>query len=257
MKQGILVVSFGTSVPGTRERTIGAIEGEAALRWPEARVARAFTSPTIRRKLAREGLAVDDVPAALRRMEEAGVARLAVLPTYVMGGLEYQGLLEDCAQAAGRFQSLAAAPPLLSGAEDLRAAAAALAGCHPGLGKEEALVLMGHGTSHPGDFAYAALEYAFRDRGMKNVLVATVEGWPDFDCLTRRLEELRPRRVILRPLMTTAGEHIRNDMAGEGPDSWRSRLLGLGYQVECVLEGLGEIPAAREIFLGHLAAVMQ
>ena len=252
MKQGILVVSFGAAA-GTRERTIGAIEAEAAARRPGAVVSRAYTSPTIRRKLAEgEGFSADSLPEALRRMEEAGVEELGVLPTYVMPGLEHQRLLEACREARGRFGRLRAADPLLGSARDLRAVAGILADCHPGLGEGEALVLMGHGTSHPGDFAYPALEYALRDRGMGRAFVATVEGWPDFGCLLRRLEEAKVRRVILRPLMTTAGTHVREDMMGEGPDSWRSRLLAAGYRVDCLPQGLAELPAIRELFLSHL-----
>ena len=257
MKQGILVASFGTAVQETRERTIGAIEEEAARRWPEAFTGRAFTSEMIRRKLARTGVEVDDVPAAIRRMEEAGVTHLAVLSTYIMGGVEYHRLLEGCERAAGRFQELRVAPPLLDSAGDLQKAAQGMLSLHPGLTEDTALVLMGHGTAHPGDFAYAALEYAFRDLGRRNVLVATVEGWPDFDCLLRRLGELGARKVILRPFMTTAGEHVREDMAGSGPDSWRNRLEKQGYQVDCVLEGLGELAPFREMFLEHLAGILE
>ena len=51
--------------------------------------------------------------------------------------------------------------------------------------------------------------------------------------------------------MIVAGDHAKNDLAGEEPDSWRSRLQHLGYAVSCQVEGLGENPAIRAVFTAH------
>ena len=58
-------------------------------------------------------------------------------------------------------------------------------------------------------------------------------------------------RVVCLPLMVVAGDHAKNDLAGEEADSWRSMLTARGYQVRCILEGLGENPAIRAIFVRH------
>ena len=47
-----------------------------------------------------------------------------------------------------------------------------------------------------------------------------------------------------------------NDMAGEEPDSWKNQLEGAGIAVRCALEGLGEVPAIRELYLSHLREVL-
>ena len=57
--------------------------------------------------------------------------------------------------------------------------------------------------------------------------------------------------MLLLPLMIVAGDHAKNDLAGEDADSWRTMLAQSGYKVECRLEGLGENPAVREIFVEH------
>ena len=43
-------------------------------------------------------------------------------------------------------------------------------------------------------------------------------------------------------------------MAGEDEGSWKNVLTAAGYQVDCVLEGLGEIPAIRQMYLERLAS---
>ena len=115
-----------------------------------------------------------------------------------------------------------------------------------------ALLYMGHGSEHQANSAYALMEYAFHDLGRKDVVIGTVEGYPGFGEALRRLKE-RPqvRRVELRPLMTVAGDHAKNDLAGDEEDSWRRRLEAEGYETVCVLTGLGEHPAVRALFVEH------
>ena len=64
-------------------------------------------------------------------------------------------------------------------------------------------------------------------------------------------------RVVLQPLMIVAGDHAVNDMAGDEEDSWKSVLEREGYKVVCVLEGLGQIPAVRDIYVEHVQAAME
>ena len=69
-QQAILVVSFGTSHDGTREKTIGALEREVASAYPSIPIRRAFTSKVILRGLERRGIQVDSVPQALDKLVE-------------------------------------------------------------------------------------------------------------------------------------------------------------------------------------------
>ena len=89
-------------------------------------------------------------------------------------------------------------------------------------------------------------------------MIGTVEGYPGFEEALRRLRELPGlERVELRPLMVVAGDHAKNDLAGEEPDSWKSRLGAEGYGVTCTLRGLGEYPAVRAIFTAHARAAVE
>ncbi len=249
--KGILLANFGTSHPDSREKTYGAIAREAGEKWPGLPLYSAVTSGKIRKKMARSGQEARDVPSALRQMAEEGVTEALVLPTFVIGGIEYEHLAGDCRAAAPLFRSLTLAPPLLDRPASLEQAAKAVLAHQGPLPEGTVLVLLGHGTDHQGDFAYPALEAAFRELGRRDVLVGTVEGYLGLESVCRRLGERHPRpeRVVLRPFLITAGDHVKNDMAGEEAGSWRSVLTGEGYAVECVLEGLGEIPAIREMLL--------
>ena len=51
-----------------------------------------------------------------------------------------------------------------------------------------------------------------------------------------------------------AGDHAKNDMAGDEPDSWKTIISQKGYEVQTVLKGLGEYESIRHIFVEHAKA---
>ena len=253
MKEGILAVSFGTSHQETREKNIGAIERELAAAFPPFAVRRAFTSGMILNILRkRDGIQIDNVPQALERMLEEGFRRLVIQPTHVINGEEYDKLRELASPYLGKFDRAVFGAPLLTTTEDYRQVAGAV-GERFSPGPREALVLMGHGTAHHANSAYPAMDYVFKELGWKNIFVGTVEGYPEIDTVLRQVQELGCTHVTLAPLMLVAGDHAMNDMQGDEEDSWKNRFAREGFQVTCVAQGLGEIPAIRRLYVAHAA----
>ena len=253
MKKAILVVSFGTTFHDTLQKTIAAIESDLAAAFPDRTLFRAFTSGMILRRLReRDGLEIDNVTQAMERLLREGYEDVTVQPTHVINGDEYDKLRELAAPYAGRFRRLVFGAPLLTTPRDYQEAVAALLDRLPAKAPGQAIVLMGHGTTHHANAVYPALEYVFRDAGRDDVAVGTVEGYPEFDEVCRRLREMEGiRQVVCLPLMVVAGDHAKNDLAGQEEDSWASMLRQQGYAVRCILEGLGENPAIRRIFVRH------
>ena len=64
-------------------------------------------------------------------------------------------------------------------------------------------------------------------------------------------------RVVLQPLMVVAGDHAANDMAGDGDDSWKSQFEAAGYEVECVMKGLGELKGIQDLYAEHVRAAVE
>ena len=252
-EKALLAVSFGTSYEDTLEKNIAAIERDLAAAFPERTLRRAFTSGMILRRWKRErGVEMDDVPAALERLAGEGYTDILLQPTHVMNGEEYHKLADQAEEFRGRFDKLTVGVPLLTAAEDYLDLGRALMEILPSRSEERAVLYMGHGSEHQANSAYALMEYAFHDLGRDDVIVGTVEGYPNFDAAIRRLKE-RPqvKEVELRPLMTVAGDHAKNDLAGEEEDSWKNVLEGMGYRTSCVLAGLGEYPQVRAMFVEH------
>ncbi|MGI5922214.1 MAG: sirohydrochlorin cobaltochelatase [Syntrophomonadaceae bacterium] len=256
-KKAILVVSFGTSHHETREKTIGAIEKDIAAAYPEYEIRRAFTSGRIIEVLAnRDGIVVDNVTAAMDRLLEDGFQTVIVQPTHVINGQMNEEMETVVTRYVDKFEKIKIGSPLLTHTEDYQKVIRAIMGQFPDLDDREALVLMGHGTGHRVNTVYTALDKQFKEQGYANVFVGTVEAYPDVDTVEKRVRSYHPQRVILLPLMIVAGDHAVNDMAGDAEDSWKSIFAGAGYEVKCLLQGLGEIQAIRDIFLEHIAAAI-
>jgi sirohydrochlorin cobaltochelatase len=257
-KPAILVVSFGTSHSDTREATIGAIERAIQEAFPDRQVRRAFTSRIVLGVLRRrDGLEIDDVRQAMDHLVSDGVQDLIVQPTHVMNGFEFDRMIEAIAPYKEAFAALKVGAPLLSSAEDYKQLVDEISSELPQTQAGEAIALMGHGGSHFAGSAYAALDYAFKDMGHANVFVGAVEGYPDLETIVRHVTDFGATRVLLLPLMIVAGDHAKNDMAGDGEGSWKAAFEGAGCEVACVLRGLGEYRGVREHFVRHVRAAIE
>lgn len=256
----ILVVSFGTSYNESRDLTIGAIEKRIADAFPEYEVRRAFTSQIIIDKLKeRDGLEIDNVEEALDRAVADGIKNLIVQPTHLMDGYEYTDLSDALENYKDKFEKTSMAAPLLSDDADIDSVIQAItkktASYDDG---ETAICFMGHGTEADSNQVYAEVQKHLTEQGYENYYIATVEASPTLeDVMAVWKEKGNYKRVVLEPLMVVAGDHANNDMAGDEDDSWKSILTKEGYEVECILEGLGQVEEIQDIYVEHTKKAME
>ena len=112
-KKAILVVSFGTSVNETREKTIDCIEADIREANPDASIYRAWTSKMIIRKLKnRDGITIHTVKEAMEAMIRDGIKELIVQPTHIINGIENDLMKEDVLAYADHFDSIRFGPAL-------------------------------------------------------------------------------------------------------------------------------------------------
>ncbi len=251
----LLVVSFGTSFNDNRRLTIGAIEKWLQTGFPEWSVRRAFTSQIIIDHVKdRDGEVFDNVGEALDRAIANGVKILVVQPTHLMAGFEYTDLKNELAEYADAFDQIVLSNPLLVTDEDFRDVAEAIVSATAGYDDgKTAICFMGHGTEADSNGVYAKMQTVLTEMGKDNYFIGTVESEPSVDDVLAQVQSGDYSRVVLRPLMIVAGDHANNDMAGDEEDSWKSIFEGAGYEVECVVEGLGQLEAIQELILAHAA----
>ena len=256
-KPVILVVSFGTSYNDSRHITIGAIEDAIRETYPDYDVRRAFTAQIIIDKLAeRDGIVIDNFEQAMDKLVEEGVQKVIVQPTHLMAGYEYTDVLNSLqSNYADKFEAIVLGDPLLTSDEDygevVEAICDATAAYDDG---QTAICFMGHGTEADSNEDYAHLQQVLTDAGHTSYFVGTVEATPTFDDVVEAAQAAGFTRAVLRPLMVVAGDHANNDMADtEDPDSFASKFIAAGFEVECVVEGLGQLVAIDDIYVRHVA----
>lgn len=86
--------------------------------------------------------------------------------------------------------------------------------------------------------------------------MACVEGAHTLDSILDGLKGLPEKRVSLMPLMLVAGDHARNDLAGDEPDSWKSILQNLGFEVKMLQQGLGALGPVQRRFVEKVRKVL-
>lgn len=256
-EKAILVISFGTSYNDNREKTIGAIEKDIAEAFPDYEIRRAFTSKMIIAKLKkRDNEHIDYIDEALERLATDGFKKVIVQPTHIMNGTEYDFVRNISMNYADRFDNLTVGTPLLTTAEDYDAVVEAIDDTMIKENAPNTVILMGHGTEHYANAAYSQLmlKLLLSD---KDAVVTTVEGFPSFEDTIRLLGDSDNRTVVAYPFMVVAGDHANNDMAGDEEDSLKSVLEKAGFDVECRINGLGEFPEFRKLFVEHVKKAIE
>ncbi|MCF8038586.1 MAG: sirohydrochlorin cobaltochelatase [Desulfohalobiaceae bacterium] len=254
VKKGILLVAFGSSYPQARA-SFENIEAEVEKAFPGVPVRWAYTSKIIRHKLAKEGKKLDSASMALARMMDEDFTHVAVQSLHTIGGAEFHDLLSivnGFESMPDGFTKILVGYPLLASSHDLEAVREAMLANIPDERKpDEAVIFMGHGTHHPSNAFYQAMAYEFQ-RKDANVYVGTVEGAPSLEDILVELEAKGTDKAWLMPFMSVAGDHVRNDMAGDAPDSWTSILAEAGIETETVLKGTAEFDNIVDIWVEHL-----
>ncbi len=258
VKPVILAVSFGTSYNDSREKTIGAIEDALKTAYPDYEVRRAFTSQIIIDKLKeRDNLTIDNVTEALDRLVADGVKEVVIQPTHVMSGYEYDDVIKEVNKYNDKFDSVKISKNLLAADSDYDALVEILVNTTADYNAEgTAIVYMGHGTEHEANTTYAKLQEKMTAAGHNNYFIGTVEATPSVEDVIALVKDGGYKKVVLLPLMIVAGDHANNDMAGDEEDSWKTLFKNEGFEVECVIRGLGELADVQQLIVKHCGEAM-
>ena len=103
-------------------------------------------------------------------MRADGITDVIIQPTHVINGIENDLMKEHALSFRDAFRSIRFGTPLLTSEADNRAVIAAVTETFSSLSPKDALVLMGHGTTHYSNAIYAALDYQFKRDGISKYL---------------------------------------------------------------------------------------
>ncbi len=253
----IVLVAFGTSTPAAA--TYEFFDKKVKDRFPGHEVRWAFTSQRLKVRLQEERKTVLKVlPQVLGELKAAGVTQAAVQSLHVVPGEEWDEVVKDSQSVPGL--KVASGAPLLNSPEDRAQVLQALEPAFPQDLKNNAVVLVAHGSRHPrGEEQYLAFAQLLQSRFPgQNVFLGTLSGKPTREEALGKVKASGASTVFLVPLVFVAGEHISKDILGDGPDSWKSELLRhKPYIIHGIRQGLGYREGVIQVYLDHLAGALK
>jgi sirohydrochlorin cobaltochelatase len=286
-KNAIVLAMFGTSVEPALAGLLN-IRDKVVERFPQTQVRIAFTSNIIRRIWQQRALDLEYIPAhpevpadilniqgplaTIANLQDEGFDAIVVQPVHIAPAEEYVDLTSyvtglnsiNTVKSKHRpFANLVLGRPALGTfgtaypyADDIVSVASSLAP-DATLAEQEkaALFYMGHGNRYyPSSGVYLEFVGTMRKQ-YPNVLtvMSLVEGFPDVDAVIAELKAHNIEKVLLKPFMVVAGDHIMKNMIGNKDDTLESRLEREGFVVKPVLNGLGEQDMFAQIFVDHTA----
>jgi len=290
-KTAIVLAVFGTTVPDALPGILH-IQERIQKRFPQTEVRLAFTSNMIRKiwhkrrqdaafqkanpRIPKDMYLVQGPLATIANLQDEGFTSILVQPGHITLGEEYLDLvsyidglnaIRTIKEKNQPFHKLVVSRPALGTMgpkypyeEDINEVAKALADdAQKARETGSALLYMGHGNDYfPSSGSYLQLVQMMRDMYPDTKIYLTnVEGFPNLHLTIREMKRDNVNKVIVKALMTVAGDHAHNDMAGDEPSSLKSRLGKDGFQVTPILQGLGEKDSFADVFVNHAAQAAQ
>ncbi|GAA6435963.1 sirohydrochlorin cobaltochelatase [Bacteroides intestinalis] len=261
-KAALLMVHFGTTHDDTRALTIDAINAKAREAFPNLEMREAFTSRIIIRRLKARGIEKLTPLDAMLRLRSEGYTHVIIQSTNIIDGVEMESLRRDMVSVQPFFKEIRIGTPLLYSTEDAekvvsilgeRLDATAQGKKTSNKKSTEHFVLVGHGTYTPSTAIYSQMDYMLKAKRLKNFHVSTIEGYPTLDATLAQLKETRPKQVTLIPLLLVCGNHTKEDIVGV----WKPEMEKAGYQANVRMQGLGEQPAIRKLYMEHIEALLK
>ncbi|WP_329903834.1 sirohydrochlorin cobaltochelatase [Porphyromonas pogonae] len=272
----LLLVTFGSTHQEAHD-TFHKIASQFAQRFPDTDLYMAFTSKIcMKRWFEKTGEQFHPASTLLDQLAGAGYSHINIQSLHVIPGEEYKMVKEKMLtefRLTHPGVEVVMGAPLMDSDEDIKLLGDTLLRLYlQRLEQGELLVLMGHGNDK-SKFRDANQKYLDLQNYFNTLTDRIYIGTVDFEEMTidHLLEVFAgkyPRGTVINllPLMSIAGDHAKNDMAGAyDPDeadedqSWRVRLQKAGFVIEdenCRLRGLADEPEIVDIWIKHLQQVL-
>ena len=285
-KTAIIIASFGTTKPQA-VKSIDNITSRVKSAFPGIEVRVVFTSNIIRsiwakralnpkkwtdQGISEEILFTKNILSTFGDLKSKGFKDVIVQPTHLFHMEQYHDLMQYVNAVKSiktirdkwrPFNKIALGRPALGTVgdvypyqDDLKKAVKTLANdVTLARQKNAALVYMAHGNELWSTGIYAELQQLMRETYPDvKTFIGGVEGYPGLEEIKKRLSHYSPKidNILLKPLMIVAGEHAKNDMAGDDEYSWKTVLSKAGFNVKIILQGLGSNNQFADLFVNHI-----
>ncbi len=251
MKIPIVITAFA---PTDKARaTYDHLDDRIRGHFPGREIIWAYTSRSVSRQSPDHPALALGPEQALRQLAARGVDRAVVQPLQLLPGTEFHDLRRNLSQSGIAWTTGMPLLTMPADYDELGELWRPLITARP----DKAIVILGHGTTHPAWTAYCCLENILRRKFGARIFVGVVEKFPESRELPDRITRAGFTGACIVPLFVVTGMHYHRDILGNGPNSWLTRLTARGLTVEALADGLGLLPGFDNIVIRHLTLALQ
>ncbi|MFH0995395.1 MAG: sirohydrochlorin cobaltochelatase [Pseudomonadota bacterium] len=248
IKPPVVIAAFGTT--SHARNTYDFMDQRFQQRFPGHEIRWAFTSRMVKGHVMKHSR-INDMHSpgeVLETLYAEGHSWAVVQSLHLISGHEFYRLVEEVGSLSIRTSI---GLPLLTSYRDYCRTARAMNLNDRPFSREEAVVLVGHGTDHPAWTAYFALKSILRQSCRPKIFVGMIEGKPSRSRVVGAVFRSGIKKVRLIPFTLVAGVHFQEDIAGD-EDSWKAAFESIGVTVEVETRGIGYRETIIDIFAHHI-----
>ncbi len=257
LKEGILVINYGSDYQETREKSTDMVYREIRDRYPDMPLYECFTNRRILNLSDEERKARNypNLEETLEKIAGDGIEHLYVSMTLLVPVPEYYKALETMRKYKDRIPFIQVTHPAIYDRSDSARVAKALIDAVK-FDPEKAYILLAHGTAELVDDCYVDVTREIHAAGYKLVYVALLKGSPTLSSAIGKLQEYRYDDIVtIVPFMVGAGYSVRSTLdANQNP--FLSKISKAGFRTRSVFKGVAEYHEFREVLYEKLAGIM-
>ena len=243
----IVMTAFGTTTKAMD--TYDYMDKIIRERFSDHKIEWAYSSRMVRDfSKKRKNIDLKSPQQVLSDLVAEGYPWAVVQSIHLICGNEFDRLVEEIQHVPIRTS---VGLPLLHSPEDYDRVAAGIVDLLPEL-KEECVIMVGHGTDHPMWAAYIAFEHKLQEQYGSDIHVGMIENEDSCERIVQAVKESGKKKALLIPFMLVAGVHFKEDLVGNGEDSWKNRIEREGIEVRAIDKSLGFHLPIVEIFIDHI-----
>jgi sirohydrochlorin cobaltochelatase len=252
MNTPILIPAFGTTA--TTLATYNYLDNAIRNHFTENEIIWSYSARVATKINPQQGGAAHlSLKEALRQLIARQIGRTVVQSLHLLPGTEFHDMQKTIRESG---LTSATGMPLLTTPNDYDALGEIL---RPTITEKpgKAILLLGHGTTHPTWSAFYCLEKILRRKFGERIFVGALEKFPDSQNLPDEIRAAGFTEVCIIPFLLIAGMHYNRDIIGDGQASWMTRLRNTGLTVETISHGLGLFPGVEKLIIRHITEALR
>ena len=242
-RPAIVLVAFGTTNSEAR-KVFDHFDAAARKRYPKHDIRWALTSQFVLAKLKKQGIEAKGLDQVVAELKKEGRKSVVFQSLHVAPGQEYSEI-HDVDTSAMRVEVGTA---LLADDKSIDDVIKAIA---PDIKKDAFNIVVCHGNRRHPEFNRQLVAFAKNiEAKHANLVVCSINGQPGTEKLAKaKSAAAKLGKVHFIPLMVVAGVHVKDDVLGKEPTSWKNIVAA--KQTTCE-KPLGYRQNVLDIYFKHL-----